>query len=494
MRSMLFDEINNSYVDTNVSMEAMTLEVNQFFREVVNISKEFATVSIALNELNNFHELVSIEKNSKYAKKAVAISMESAFRRNHIPLHISLETEEDQRGFFRRIYDWIMEKIRAIKEWIVRTYEMGKLKVFELLVKAKIIKLRKSIDQAATRITENKENKTDTKDTNIENKENKTDTKDTNIENKENKTGFKPYSVKIDAKIPEPVSTIPEKTKEDLIIEKLNELSKKDDPSLSNEIFKFYIYKKDGSKLFPIESFVNGEDIFRINVTMHQMDFDTSGCNSLYESNDTVDPNIFKFINEQSQRVPTETFCCDKNVFIPNETLLISIPERIKLTYKEQEADFAYLKTRNININNRDDSQFIIPDRSKKEIKENNIKNLEYIIKNKDSFDKLSGILSEDIEVAVKQIKYHIDDSEKRMEKYKKNNSVLEKAYSSPSNDGNDDKKALIKIKRDAYTALIKKIECELISLGLLNTVCQKHMKHAVDIIDGYTAIFNKLN
>ena len=480
MRSMLFNECNNSYSDTNVSMESLTLQVNEFFNDCNGIAKEFATVSNAISELANFHELVELQKDTRYAKKAVAISMESAFRRNHIPLHISLETEEDQRGFFRRIYDWIMEKIRAIKEWIVRTYEMGKLKVFELLVKAKIIKLRKSIDQAANRITENKENKTDTKDT--------------NIENKENKTGFKPYSVKIDAKIPEPVSTIPEKTKEDLIIEKLNELSKKDDPSLSNEIFKFYIYKKDGSKLFPIESFVNGEDIFRINVTMHQMDFDTSGCNSLYESNDTVDPNIFKFINEQSQRVPTKTFCRDKNVFIPNETLLISIPERIKLTYKEQEADFAYLKTRNININNSDDSQFIMPDRSKKEIKENNIKNLEYIIKNKNSFDKLSDILSEDIKVAVNQIKYHIDDSEKRMEKYKKNNSVLEKAYSSPSNDGNDDKKALIKIKRDAYTALIKKIECELISLGLLNNVCQKHMKHAVDIIDGYTAIFNKLN
>ena len=33
MRSMLFDELNNSYSDTNMSMEAMALEVNEFFND-----------------------------------------------------------------------------------------------------------------------------------------------------------------------------------------------------------------------------------------------------------------------------------------------------------------------------------------------------------------------------------------------------------------------------------------------------------------------------
>lgn len=149
MRSKLFDDFNNSYADTNMSMEAMSLEINQFFKDCDNICSELHNVSTALEETNTFVDILSINKTNPYAKKSATIALESAFRRNHIPLHISLETEEEKKGFFRRIYDWIIEKLKAIRDWIAEVYSTAKLKIMALFMKKKLDKLEKDIDTLA---------------------------------------------------------------------------------------------------------------------------------------------------------------------------------------------------------------------------------------------------------------------------------------------------------------------------------------------------------
>ena len=204
---MLFNEINNSYSDSNVSMESLTLQVNEIFKDTLNIAKEFASVSNAISELANFHEIVELQKDTRYAKKAVAISMESAFRRNHIPLHISLETEEEKKGFFRRIYDWIIEKLRAIKQWIMDTYSAAKLKVMSLFMKKKVENLNQAMDNAAIRIAEAKEVK-----------ENETKTNPTSSTSTTTTASIEPKPTNNPPPKPEPIKEINEdKSKTNLV-------------------------------------------------------------------------------------------------------------------------------------------------------------------------------------------------------------------------------------------------------------------------------------
>ena len=236
MRSMLFDETNNSYVDTNVSMEAMALEVNQFFKDCDNICKEITSVAVALEETNTFVDIVSINKNNPYAKKSATIALESAFRRNYIPLHISLETEEEKKGFFRRIYEWIIEKLKAIRDWIAETYNTAKLKIMALFMKKKLDKLEKDIDTLAKQHAA-----TNTKTT------------QTNTEEKDKDAVDKAVDIILDNT--KTMSAIEFMTKK---IEALSD----NDPLINNLIYKVLIGKGETeSEFYPIENYINDGEI-----------------------------------------------------------------------------------------------------------------------------------------------------------------------------------------------------------------------------------------
>ena len=109
---------DSSSFDDNNSIDFLG-EMVELERDKETISNMFNEASVGIEECLYFEDLLRIKTNDKYAIKAINTSLESAFIRNHIPRSISLESEEKKRNFILRIYDWIMEKLRAIKEWIM---------------------------------------------------------------------------------------------------------------------------------------------------------------------------------------------------------------------------------------------------------------------------------------------------------------------------------------------------------------------------------------
>ena len=92
-------------------------------KQLTNMVNEIHT---ALEECCDFVELFNIKTDDVYAKKAANIAIESAFKRNMIPKHVSVVTEEDKRNFIQKIIDWIMEKLRAFKDFILRKRKEAK--------------------------------------------------------------------------------------------------------------------------------------------------------------------------------------------------------------------------------------------------------------------------------------------------------------------------------------------------------------------------------
>lgn len=86
-------------------------------KQLTNMVNEIHT---ALEECCDFVELFSIKTDDVYAKKAANIAIESAFKRNMIPKRVSVVTEEDKRNFIQKIIDWIVEKLRTFKDFILR--------------------------------------------------------------------------------------------------------------------------------------------------------------------------------------------------------------------------------------------------------------------------------------------------------------------------------------------------------------------------------------
>ena len=85
-------------------------------RKVIAEGSSLASeINMGLEQLSHFVELFSINPKTHYAKKATKIAIESAFKRNKIPKHISVATEEDKRGFIQKIIDWIKNKIVEFK-------------------------------------------------------------------------------------------------------------------------------------------------------------------------------------------------------------------------------------------------------------------------------------------------------------------------------------------------------------------------------------------
>ena len=104
-------------------------EMVEIERDKETISSMFNEVSVGIEECLYFEDLLRIKTNDKYAIKAINTSLESAFIRNRIPRSISLESEEKKRNFILRIYDWIMEKLKTIKEWFMGLFSKYKEKV-----------------------------------------------------------------------------------------------------------------------------------------------------------------------------------------------------------------------------------------------------------------------------------------------------------------------------------------------------------------------------
>lgn len=509
MRSMLFNEINNSYVDTNVSMESLTLQVNEIFRDTLNIAKEFASVSNAISELANFHEIVELQKDTRYAKKAVAISTESAFRRNHIPLHISLETEEDQRGFFRKIYDWIVEKLRAIKQWIVDTYSAAKLKVMSLFMKKKVENLNQAMDNAAIRIAEAKEVKENESKTNPTSSTTTTtiasnEPKPTNnpthapepVKENDEKTNLVSNidikantENKVTTKVEKTIKTIPEKTKQDLLKQKLYELVANKDPMLTKHIFRFYKYMNNIATPITIRSLMKFEYIFEVDVSLEELPevFDISKL--MNEKN--FNKSVFDKITNDSKTLLDEPFPLKDAAFIPNETLFVVTKETKELKYKDEVIIFSYHKAALDPIDRI--GQFNPKKETNETIIKNNVSNLEFIIDNQKLFKSENFSNMESLEKNKKIINDFIEKTENDINKFRKSLDFLDKDTNS-KNSLSDDEKANKKLMKDVRLAIVENLQSDIAAYQSTLIVIQKHLKHSSEIFTDYTAIFNKLN
>ena len=118
---------DSSSFDDNNSVDFLG-EMVELERDKETISNMFNEVSVGIEECLYFEDLLRIKTNDKYAIKAINTSLESAFIRNRIPRSISLESEEKKRNFILRIYDWIIEKLKAIKEWFMSFFSKYKEK------------------------------------------------------------------------------------------------------------------------------------------------------------------------------------------------------------------------------------------------------------------------------------------------------------------------------------------------------------------------------
>ena len=103
----------------NMSFDEDLIDARKVIAEGSNLASE---INMGLEQLSHFAELFSINPKTNYAKKATKIAIESAFKRNKIPNHISVATEEDKRGFIQKIIDWIKNKIKEFKLFYHRVF------------------------------------------------------------------------------------------------------------------------------------------------------------------------------------------------------------------------------------------------------------------------------------------------------------------------------------------------------------------------------------
>ena len=130
MRSNLFDQINDPYAQA-IALEEYNKSLMEIAQEIKEQKHSITQVHYACEELKTFSELLYTETESKYAKKATKIAIESAFRRNRIPSYITVSTEEDKRNFIQKIIDWILEKFRAFRDWVASFFKKKKKENFE---------------------------------------------------------------------------------------------------------------------------------------------------------------------------------------------------------------------------------------------------------------------------------------------------------------------------------------------------------------------------
>lgn len=103
----------------NMSFDEDLIDARKVIAESSSLVSE---INMGLEQLSHFAELFSINPKTNYAKKATKIAIESAFKRNKIPNHISVATEEDKRGFIQKIIDWIKNKIVEFKLFYHRMF------------------------------------------------------------------------------------------------------------------------------------------------------------------------------------------------------------------------------------------------------------------------------------------------------------------------------------------------------------------------------------
>lgn len=127
MRSRLFDNQNTKSVSLE-EYRQIVVETKKDLKEGEKITNE---TKYACEQLKHFTELFAIKPTSNYGMKATNIAIESAFRRNRIPSYITVSTEEDKRNFIQKIIDWILEKLRAFKDWITSFFKKKKTEAFK---------------------------------------------------------------------------------------------------------------------------------------------------------------------------------------------------------------------------------------------------------------------------------------------------------------------------------------------------------------------------
>ena len=109
------ESIENSKREPITSMD--------FNREVKEIVSHLGGLNSAIEEYATLTKLSKLKTDDPIAKKAITVSVESAYRRNRIPFYIGLEDDGEKKGVISRIIEWIMEKFRWIKDRILGLFK-----------------------------------------------------------------------------------------------------------------------------------------------------------------------------------------------------------------------------------------------------------------------------------------------------------------------------------------------------------------------------------
>lgn len=120
-----------------------------FSREVKEIVSHLGGLNSAIEEYATLSKLSNLKTNDPIAKKAITVSIESAYRRNKIPFYIGLEDDGEKKGVISRIIEWIMEKFRWIKDKILGLFK--KKSVTEQVSEGKF---DKALDEQKEKVTE----------------------------------------------------------------------------------------------------------------------------------------------------------------------------------------------------------------------------------------------------------------------------------------------------------------------------------------------------
>ena len=146
MRSGIFYQLDQAD-GKNISLEEYRDIILEIKEDIKQNRKIVSEVNYACEQLRHFTELFDLNPKTQYAKKATKIAIESAFKRNRIPSYISVVTEEDKRNFIQKIIDWILEKLKAIKDWITSFFKKKKIEAFEKKAKDDVVKMKKAFEE-----------------------------------------------------------------------------------------------------------------------------------------------------------------------------------------------------------------------------------------------------------------------------------------------------------------------------------------------------------
>ncbi len=118
----MYNGLMAAYENADLSDMTFDKDLIDARKVIAESSSLVSEINMGLEQLSHFAELFSINPKTNYAKKATKIAIESAFKRNKIPNHISVATEEDKRGFIQKIIDWIKNKIVEFKLFYHRMF------------------------------------------------------------------------------------------------------------------------------------------------------------------------------------------------------------------------------------------------------------------------------------------------------------------------------------------------------------------------------------